>query len=100
MPAVLRAEGVEDQAVDRAEAAGHLEGVDEGRIPRDGDLDPIGTDGADAGAQREPAGAVMHELDEASGLETSHKDERRRASHGCGSIRGKAHMTDDVGGSN
>ena len=98
MLAVLRAEGVEDQAVDRAEAAGHLEGIDEGRIPRDKNFDPIGTDGADTDAQREPASAVMHELGEASGLETSHKDERRRASHGCGSIRAKAHMTDDVGG--
>jgi len=98
MPDVLRAEGVEDQAVDRTEAAGHLEGIDESRVPRDGNLDPIGTDGADASAQRQASCAMMHELGETPGLETPHKDERRRASHDAGSIRGKAHMTDDVDG--
>jgi hypothetical protein len=81
VPTVVRAERVEDQAVDRAEAAGHLEGIDEIRFSGDGDFDPIGTEGTDAGTEGEPAGAMMHELGETSGLEASYKDERRRASH-------------------
>jgi hypothetical protein len=80
---VRRAERVKDQAVDGPEAAGHLESIDEIRVAGNAHLHAIASDRTYFGGESEPAGSVMHEFDEACGLEASQENQRCRASHEC-----------------
>ena len=78
---VRRSRNVEDQAVDRPEAAGHLEGVDEVGLAAHGHLDAAWADRAEPMLQREAPGAVGDELGKALGPEAADKHKRNGIPH-------------------
>src|ERR1700730_15402618 len=65
-----------DEAVDRAEAAGHLESIDEVGLAGDRDVHAIRTKVGLSGVERQARGAMAREVGEARGLETTGEDER------------------------
>ena len=66
---------VEHEAVDRTEAAGKLERIDQFVIAGDGNFDAIRCDHSYAGAQRQPLGAMADKFEKAFDPKSSVKNE-------------------------
>jgi hypothetical protein len=73
---------IEDEAIDRAEAAGQFERIEQFRVAGDGHFDAVGRRRFYSGAQREARGAVADKFDKALGLKSSTKNDGRDLIHG------------------